>query len=280
MGFVRVVEVFPPLFPSSRRMEDRIDPEHRLKRFLDDARRVSPHADVLLVADVKNTKLLKFSALQAAALLKEKIGVGVAPVLVARDFNRPQFLSNILTGLSLELDYLMFAWGDNYPPAAGATNVRDFRNLAEVLREAALLRTRARAATRFLAPVNIERLARPGEVVRAREKLLAGADYLLAQPPTTDVEVLARHAELLRRAELKDRVLLNVFPFRDSKDVRECESYFGWQLPKTLHDAAKKGGKALVEAERGVVRALRDEGFPGVYLNTRGTPANAERLLS
>ena len=280
MGFVRVVEVFPPLFSYSRRREDRIDFERRLERFLDDARRARPYADVLLVADVKNTKLLKFSALQAAALLKERLRVEVAPVLVARDFNRPQFLSNVLTGLALELEYLMFAWGDAYPAAAGAANVRDFRSLAEVIQEAALLRTRARAATRFLAPVNVDRLANLGEVVRARERLKAGADFLLAQPPTTGVEVLAGHAELLRRAKLKDSVLLNVFPFRDLKDVRECEAYFGWRLPKSLHDAARNGEQALLEAERGVVMALRDQGFPGVYLNTRGTPAIAERLLS
>ncbi len=275
-----MVEVFPPLFPSSKRKGDRIDLEYRMERFLDDARSVRPYADVLLVADVKNTKLLKFSTLEVATLLKERLGVKVAPVLVARDFNRPQFLANILTGLSLELDYLMFAWGDAYPAAAGATNVRDFQSLAEVLRESTLLRKRARAATRFLAPINVERLSKPGEEARARERLRAGADYLLAQPPTTDTETLNRHAKLLREAELKDGVLLNVFPFRDLKDVRECETYFGWRLPDSLHSAAAKGERALFEAEREVVMALRDQGFPGVYLNTRGTPAIAERLLS
>jgi 5,10-methylenetetrahydrofolate reductase len=223
---------------------------------------------------------LKFSTLEAAALLKGRLGMKVAPVLVARDSNRPQFLSSVLTGLSLELDYLMFAWGDAYPAAEGATNVRDFRSLAEVIGEAAILRKRGRAATRFFAPVNIERLSKPGEAARARERLRAGADYLLAQPPTTDIEALGWHAKFLREAQLKDRVLPNVFPFRDPKDVRECEAYFGWRLPNRLHAAAEKGERALFEAEREVVIALRDQGFPGVYLNTRGTPAVAERLLS
>ena len=280
MGFLRVVEVFPPLFPSSRRKEDHIDFEHSLERFLDGVRTVRTHADVILIADVKNTKLLKFSALEAAALLKERLRVEVAPVLVARDSNRPRFLSSVLTGMSMELDYLMFAWGDVYPSAARATNVRDFRSLAEALREADLLRTRARAATRFFAPVNVEGLATPGEVARARGRLRAGADYLLAQPPTSDVEALDRHANLLLQAKLKDRVLLNVFPFRDLKDVMECETYFGWRLPESLHRTAERGGRALLEAEREVVVALRDRGFPGVYLNTRGTPAVAERLLT
>jgi len=280
MGFLRVVEVFPPLSPSSRKREDRIDFEHLLDRFLDDAGSVRAYADVLLVADVKNTKLLKFSTLEAAALLKDRLRLEVAPVLVARDFNRPQFLSSVLTGLSLELDYLMFAWGDDYPAATGATNVRDFHSLAEVIGEAAILRKRARAATKFLAPINVERLSKHGEGARARARLRAGAEYLLAQPPTADSESLGRHEELLLESRLRDRVLLNVFPFRDLKDVKECEAYFGWRLSKGLHDAAEKGEIALFEAEKGVVMALRDQGFPGVYLNTRGTPAMAERLLS
>ena len=275
-----MVEVLPPLFPSSRRKEDHIDFEHCIERFLDDARRVRACADVLLVADVKNTKLLKLSTLEAAALLKDRLRVEVAPVLVARDFNRPQFLSMIVTGLSLELDYLMIAWGDNYPTAAGVTNVRDFGSLAEVIRQATFLRRRARATTKIIAPINVERLTKPGEAARARERISAGAEYLLAQPPTTDTEALDRHASLLGEAKLKDKVLLNVFPFRDSKDVMECEAYFGWRLPKSLHSAAEKGAKALFEAEREVVTALRDQGFPGVYLNARGTPATAERLLS
>ena len=275
-----MVEVFPPLFPTPGRKEDHVDFEHSLERFLDDAKRVRGHADVLLVADVKNPKLLKFSALQAAALLKERLGVAVAPVLVARDSSRPQFLSSVLTGMSLELDYLMYAWGDDYPAAAHATNVRDFRSLSEALRESSLIRGRARAGTRFLAPVDVEALAGPGEVARARERLRAGADILLAQPPTTDMVALDRHEGLLREAKLKDRVLLNVFPFRDLKDVRECETYFGWRLSKSLHSTAEKGERALFEEERDVVIALRGRGFPGVYLNTRGTPAIAERLLS
>jgi len=278
MDFLRMVEVFPPLF--SRKKEEHIDFEHSLEHFIDDARNVRAYADVLLVADVKNTNLLKFSTLEAAALLKERLRAKVAPVLVARDFNRPQFLSSILTGMSLELDYLMFAWGDAYPPAVQATNVRDFRSLAEAIRGAALLRSRARAGTGFLAPVNVEGLARPGEVARARERLRAGVDLLLAQPPTTDTEVLDRHAKLLKGARLMGRVLLNVFPFRGPKDVRECETYFGWRLPESLHRAAEKGERSLIDAEREVIAALRDHGFPGVYLNTRGIPTIAERLLS
>ena len=275
-----MVEVFPPLLPPSRRRDGRIDFEHLLDCFLDDACRVRACADVLLVADVKNTKLLKFSTLEAAALLKDRLRLKVAPVLVARDFNRPQFLSSVLTGLSLELDYLMFAWGDDYPSSVGATNVRDFHSLTEAIGEAAIIRRRTRAATRFLAPINVERLSKHGEVSRARARLRAGAEYLLAQPPTTDLETLHRHERLLRKSELRDGVLLSVFPFRDLKDVKECEAYFGWRLSKGLHDAAEKGEIALFEAEKGVVMALRDQGFPGVYLNTRGTPAMAERLLS
>ena len=280
MGFVRAVEIFPPLFPRTAGSDSRIDLEHGIDLLIDDARRVRKFADILLVADVKNPRLLKLSTIEAAAMLRERVRVDVAPVLVVRDFNRSQFLSAVLTCLSRQLGHLMFAWGDDYAAGSGATNVRDFATLAQSIREATLLRKRAAAPTRFLAPVNVELLSSKGEVTRARERLRAGSEYLLAQPPTTDLQSLERHEALLRGAGLRDRVLLNVFPFKDFNDVRECEAYFGWNLPHSLHRIAEKGQKALFETEREVVTSIRSRGLPGIYLNTRGIPSLAERFLS
>ena len=280
MGFVRVVEVFPPLFPSSSRKGSHIDLQKGVRRFIDDARRVRGFADILLIADVKNPNLLELSTIEAAALLKERARLEAAPVVVVRDFNRRQFLSAVLTVLSLELGHLMLAWGDDSPARSGAARGRDFGSLAQAVREAALLRKRTAAPTRFLAPVNVELLPSRGELARARGRLRAGAEYLLAQPPTTDPEALDRHQSILRDAGLQERVLLNVFPFRDSKDVRECEAYFGWRLPESLHRVAEKGQRALLEAESEVVRSARSRGFPGIYLNTRGSPSVVETLLS
>ena len=275
-----MVEIFPPLFPRSRRKEDHMDLERGIERFIDQARSASGFADVLLVADVKNPNMLKLSTIEAAALLKGRAGLEAAPVLVVRDFNRSQFVAAVLAVLSLELPHLMLAWGDDYPARSGATNVRDFASLAQSIGEAALLRRRAAASTKFLAPVNVELLSSRREVDRARGRLRAGAEYLLAQPPTTDLEALERHQTLLQEAKLQDRVLLNVFPFEGSKDVRECEAYFGWRLPKTLHSTAEKGQRALFEAEMQVVRAMRSRGLPGIYLNSRGKPGLAGRFLS
>ena len=280
MGFLRVVEIFPPLFPYSRRKENRIEAPLAIERFVEGARGASSFADVLLIADVKNPNLLKLSTVEAAALLKERARLEAAPVLVVRDTNRKQFLSSVVTCLLLELDHVMFAWGDDYPAHSGATNVRDFTSLAESIREAELLRRRTGAPTKFLAPVNVELLSSKGEAKRARDRLRAGAEFLLAQPPTTDLESLDRHQTLLREAKLEARVLLNVFPFRGYRDVRECEAYFGWKLSKNLHDTAKKGERALIREEREVGRALRNRGLPGIYLNTRGTPGLAARFLA
>jgi 5,10-methylenetetrahydrofolate reductase len=280
MGFVCVVELFPPLFPYSQRKESQIDFEQGIRRFIDQARSVGGIADIILIADVKDPNLLKLSAVEAAVLLKERAGIDAAPVLVLRDSNRKTFLSSVLTCFSLELGHLMFAWGDDYLPRSGSSNVRDFTSLAQSIGEAAQLRRRARMRTKFLAPVNVERLSSKGEGARARDRLRAGAEYLLAQPPTTDLKTLERHGTLLRETKLWDRVLLNVFPFKDSEDVRECEAYFGWRLPKSLRDTAEKGHRALFEAEREVVGALRDQRFAGIYLNTRGTPGLAKQLLS
>jgi hypothetical protein len=78
---------------------------------------------------------------------------------------------------------------------------------------------------------------------------------------------------------MSDRILLNVFPFRDERDVAECERNFGWRLSKKLHRTAAAGGDSLVRSEREVVRRLREEGYPGVYLSTRGAPSIASKLL-
>ena len=176
---------------------------------------------------------------------------------------------------------MMIAWGDPYPVSVRSSNVRDFPSLADAIAEASTIRRRSRASTLFLAPVDVESLAKPRGVALARGRLKAGADYLLAQPPTTDAqETFDRHASLLRSSGLKGRVLLNVFPFRNDEDVRGCEKNFGWKLPRSLHIAASDGRATLQKREVDVVRRLRDEDFPGVYLNTRGEPEIARRLLS
>ncbi len=234
-----------------------------------------------MVANVKNPKLLKLSTLEASLILQERLRVEAAPVLVARDFNRLQFLSEVLTAVSLELRSVMIAWGDRYPASAKTSNVRDFSSLSEAIRESSLVSRRARASTCFFAPVDMGRLVHPEGVALARGRLKAGAEYLLAQPPTVDAEAtFDEHASLLESSGLKDKVLLNVFPFKDEKDVKQCEKYFGWKLPDSLHLAAAKGAPALVEMERMVEERLKEEKFPGVYLTTRGTPAVAAKLLS
>ena len=280
MGFLRVVEVFPPLFPSGPK-EGAIRLESSIERFVEDVRAVRHLADVFLVADVKNPAMLKLSSMEAAYILQDRLRVKAAPVLVTRDVNRMQFLSSVLTGISLEFNSMMIAWGDDYPASAGASNVRDFPSLADALRLAGKVRARARAPVKFYAPVDIEGLAKESGASLAKERLRSGAEYLLAQPPTTDPEeTFERQASLVRRAGIKAEVLLNVFPFRDQRDVNDCERYFGWKLPPRLRREASKGESALTSMGRDVVRRLRDEGFPGVYVTTRGRPSVAEKLLS
>ena len=281
MPFLRVVEVLPPLFPSSRKKEDALHVDTRLQRFAEEIRAVRALADVFLVANVKDQAFLKLDPVHTATLLREVLGVDAAPVIVVRDQNRPRFLSSALTAISAELRWIMFAWGDEYPPSANAANVRDYDSLAKAIRDATLIRTRAHSLTRFFAPTDVEGLSTPEGLSLAKERIRAGADMLLAQPPTTDAEAtFDRHVSLVEKAGLKGRVLLNVFPFRGASDVRRYERMFGWKLPKELHAAAAKGESNLEERGREVVRRLRSEGHPGVYLTTRGNPAIARRLLA
>lgn len=281
MAFLRVVDVLPPIFPASARKGDDLRIDAEMERFTEEVRSVRDFADVFLVANVKNPGLLKLDTLRAATMLRETLGVEAAPVIVVRDQNRAQFLASVLTGFSMELSWMMIAWGDDYQASANVTNVRDFASLAEAIRTASLVRSRAHAPTRLLAPVDLRSLGGRKGVALARGRLRAGAEILLAQPPTTDAdESFDQHASAARDAGLERKVLPNVFHFRDEKDVRRYERLFGWRLPKRLHEAAARGEDHLIELEREVVRRLREEGYPGVYLSTRGDPALAERILS
>ena len=269
------------MFPSRAKKDGRINLKEKTERFVEETRSIREFADVFLVADLKDPTLLKLSTLEAALLLRERLGVDASPVIVVRDMNRQQFLSSVLAGITLGLGSMMIAWGDDYPPRAGLTNVRDFPRLAAAIRQASGVRRRARAPTTLMAPVDVEKLATAAGVALAKGRLRAGADYLLAQPPTTDADAtFERHLSLLEGAGLKGRVLLNVFPFWDEKDVRASERYFGWKLPQELHRTAKREKESLLQSGREVVRRIRAESLPGVYVSTRGVPTVAETLLT
>ncbi len=276
-----MVEVFPPLFPLREGARAPIGLEREMESFVEGVSRVREFGDLFLVANVKKPELLKLSTVEAAYILQDRLKVKAAPVIVARDMNRLQFLSTVVTALSFELDSAMIAWGDRYPASARITNVRDFSSLGAAIQEVASIRRQAGSPIRLLAPIDLGRLSSPRGVTQAKERLRAGADFLLAQPPTTDPEsTFDAHLSALERSGLKNRVLLNVFPFRDRKDVERCEKYFGWNLPKRLYAAAADGEPALLELERAIVHRIRADGFPGVYLATRGNPGVAESLLS
>ncbi|MDG6910005.1 MAG: hypothetical protein JRN08_06520 [Nitrososphaerota archaeon] len=280
MSFLRVLEVLPPLFPFTDKEDGALDIAAGTERFTDAVRSVRAFGDVFLVANVKDPALLKLDTVQTAAMLREVLGVDAAPVIVVRDQNRPRFLSSALGGISARFRWVMFAWGDDLPESAKASNVRDYASLAAAIRDASRIRSRSRSPTRFFAPVNIDALGSPEGVSLAVGRLRAGADMLLAQPPTTDAEeTFDRHIATVRKAGLEGRVILGVFPFRGVADVRLYERKFQWTLPKTLHRAAAKGEGHLLETVREVVRRMRSEKQPGVYAVTRGDPAVAEALL-
>ena len=275
-----MIEVFPPIFAAASEGRRDLRVESSVESFVADVRAIRGYADVILVASLKRPGLLKLPTIDASILLREKLGVDAAPVIVVRDQDRLRFLSTVVTGLSGGLKSMMIVWGDSdwrrrVPSQLG------FPGLSGALKEASQVRDRARSQCRFLAPVDLRRLFTSRGVSLAKERLDAGAGLLLAQPPTTDpAETFDSHANLIEKSGLEGKVLPNVFPFKDSQDVSECEKYFGWRLPKKLHEAAHEGESSLLGIEREVVRRLRSEHFPGVYVSTRGTPALARDILA
>jgi len=278
LQFHRVVEIFPPLFLKS---SPRHDVEEKLERFVEEARSVRDFSDTVLIADVKNPKYLELSTLEAALLLRDRTRVEAAPVIVLRGMSRQKLISAVLTGVSLELKAIMLAWGDDHPRSANSSNVRDYATLAGAISEAAEIRRKSRSPILIFAPVDLRNLGTPEGTSMAKGRLRAGADYLLAQPPTTDPEdTFDRHKEALDSAGLRSRVFLNVFPFRGARDIWDCEKYFGWRLPKRLHKDAQNGESELIQIERQIVGRMKEEKLPGIYLNTRGSPGIAGTLLS
>jgi hypothetical protein len=174
----------------------------------------------------------------------------------------------------------MLVWGDTYPASAGASNVYDYDDLADAISDASSIGKQAGVKARILAPVTLTLLVSEKGVARAKSRLDAGAEFLLAQPPTTDSgAIFERHMKLLESSGLKSRVLLNVFPFRDSQDVRDCELHFGWKLPRRVHELAMSGERPLLAEARAVASKIRESGLPGVYVSTRGRLTLAPAVL-
>lgn len=273
MHFLRLAEVFPPAIGAGRHAVGR-----GMNSFTEGVRKVSASADAFLVPDVKGSSPTRASPLASAAVLRDRCAVEVVPMIVARDVNRPALLSSVLASLVLGMDSVALMWGDPYRRGA-RSNVYDFDSLASAIAAARGLMGRAGVHGRIFAPVNVEKLRRAAEVDRARKRLEAGADWLLAQPPSGDLGVLRSHASLLDSAGLAGKVLLNVFPLRGAADLERCRLRFGWTPPPSLARTARRGRSALLGEARAVARGIRAAGLPGAYVSTRGDPALLPVLL-
>jgi len=279
LTFLRVIEVFPPFIPDAKGAPGS-ELQASVDSFVSEVKAIRGIADIVLVASLKSPPQPTLSTIEASLILRKKLGVDAAPVLVVRDQDRLQFLSSVVAGLVGGLKSMMLVWGDADLPRRSPRLI-GFAGLSDALLEASRVREKARSRCVFLAPVDLRRLFTVGGSSLAKERVAAGATLLLAQPPTTDAEeTFETHARLIAGAGLAGKVLQNVFPFRSPKDVSECETYFGWKVPQSVLEAAGEGEASVLAIQREVVRRLRAEHCPGVYVSTRGTPAVAKEILS
>lgn len=278
-SFTSIVEVFPPVFSVSEDLEPIIGLRQKTRDFVERVRRIQHLADSFLLADVKDATRMKLPTVLSASILRDGAGVDAIPVITARDSNRSAVVSSILSAYSLGLSSIMLVWGDRYE-GNGIKNVYNFHTLADLIRLASHLSERCGSKCRILAPVDLKGLGTRRGLSLARERLAAGAETLLAQPPTTDsVSTLAKHVALIKRAGLEGRVMLNVFPFRNRQDVENCRTKFGWDLPARLDTIARGGESALLSEAKRVAEAAERRGMPGVYVTTRGRPEVARFIL-
>jgi 5,10-methylenetetrahydrofolate reductase len=278
--FTTIIEVFPPNFSVDPAKEPLIGIKQKLRDMVARVRKIGDLADAILVADMKDPGRLQLASIYTAAILKEELGAEVIPVIPTRDMNRKAIRTMFLTCLSLGLESISLVWGDRYKDGDGSKNVYDFRSLAETIAEARAIADRADVNATIFAPVDITALRGPRGLKIAEARLKAGADVLLAQPPTSDLSrTLDRHVAELRKNGLEKRVLHNIFPFRNREDIEACRERFGWNLPPELDKIALEGERKLLKEARAVADALRERGLPGVYVSTRGKPELARYIL-
>lgn len=251
-----------------------MDLDDAQREFLEGVRSISEIADYVLVADLKDQSLLKVSSIQSAALLRDKLGVRAVPVIVARDANRSSVVTSVMTAFSLGLDNLFLVWGDRFVGSGRPKNVYDFASLADLIAESRALAHRVGVDVTIFAPLDIA----SGEegLERGRRRLRAGADLLLAQPPTTDAaSTFRKHRDAIEEGGMADHVLIGAFPFRGYEDVKDCANKFGWHLPPRILKIAAEGERSLSSETRKVISLAETQGIRGVYLPTRGNPATA-----
>ncbi|HUH99718.1 MAG TPA: methylenetetrahydrofolate reductase [Nitrososphaerales archaeon] len=279
--FTTVVEIFPPNFNAETAKEPLLGLRQKTQDILARVKKVENLADCVLIADMKDLGRLKLSSIYTAAMLKQELDTEVIPVIAVRDSNRSAVRTLFLSALSYGLDSVMLVWGDSYKDGEGSSNVYDYPSLSIVIREMRELADRADVKATILAPVNIAALGTKKGDEMATSRLKNGADCLLAQPPTSDVsETLPGQLKTLEEKGLKQKVLLNVFPFRDKQDIESCRQRFNWRIPEALERMADEGGEArLLKESRCVVEKLRNARLPGVYVSTRGRPELARFIL-
>ncbi len=274
------MEVFPPTFSAEERKEPLLGLRQKTADLVARVRKVENLADAIMVSDLKDLDRLKLSSVFTAAILKEELGVEVFPVITARDMNRPAFRATILTSITLGLDSMMLVWGDRFGSKDNAKNVYDYAGLADVISDARSLSDRSDCNATIVAPVDLSLLESQRGVEMATSRLSGGADFLMAQPPTTDVvHTLGSQLNTLERTRLKTKVMLNVFPFRNKDDMDSCRARFGWKIPPEMDELAKQGQASLLRAARQVVDKIRELDLSGVFVSTRGRPELARFIL-
>jgi 5,10-methylenetetrahydrofolate reductase len=278
--FTTIVEVFPPTFSVEDPKEPLLGLRQKTRDLVARVRKVENLADAIMVSDLKDLDRLKLSSVFTAAILKEELGVEVFPVLTARDVNRPALRTTILTSITLGLDSMMLVWGDRFGSKDNAKNVYDYAGLADVISDVRSLSYRSDCNATIVAPVDLSLLESQRGVEMANSRLSEGADFLMAQPPTTDeVHTLGSQINTLDRTGLNVKVMLNVFPFRSKDDMDSCSARFGWKIPPEMDDLAKEGQASLLRAARRAVDKIRELDLSGVFVSTRGRPELARFIL-
>jgi 5,10-methylenetetrahydrofolate reductase len=270
--FLRVVEVFPP---GAAGGPSGVGELVSAQKWVSEVWKVVPYADVVMVAEL-GTRGSRPTTIEPSALLASTLGVRVLPVVSAALTGKGAFSAAVREAISKGIKGIVPVWGDRgKSPKEGG-----FVGLWEAVTAARDIAMDHGGDFLIMAPANLSKFGRSKHLKLLSSRLENGADYLLAQPPTMDSEeAFALHQKALKDSGLMEKVIPQVFPFKDWEDVKKCRQKFGWEVPGRMAQVAARGEEALLDEAALVARRLRQEGFAGVYLSTRGRPELAARVL-
>jgi 5,10-methylenetetrahydrofolate reductase len=282
-NFVRIVEVFPPGFPSpegNHRPAQKYDLVMRFEQLAESIARIESIADAFSIPELKEGSRIHLNSVGIASELKKKTGNDVIPTLTLRDSNVQNLLGTISFAMFAGLENILVVRGD---PFVDENAKRSSKNVYELGKVSTFVRA-IRAiessislehSVCLLSPINLLRSEDPKYVSTIKERERSGVDVFLAEQMFEDIDTYLGRLRAVRKAGISKPIVHSIFPLKSYADALFCEEKFGWKIPSAELSKLKMDGSVYgLEMARRRYRWLLDNSpfVEGVSISTRGNP--------